>query len=138
MPITMQHQVPVIQTVQKHATDVKGSDSPEDSDDPTGAVQCQRSWIPLCPRLRRSRLLRWRRILPSLKQMSSEVAELYMDLGAQCAQQQKMDAMRPDGQKIFATTNEDLRHVTADVPVVMRRQVLVIQRVQRTVDVPLV
>ena len=27
---------------------------------------------------------------------------------------------------------------TADVPVVMQRQVLVIQRVQRTVDVPLV
>ena len=60
-----------------------------------------------------------------------------MDLGAQCAQQ-KMDAMRPDGQKIFATTNEGLRQVTADVPVVMQRQVLVIQRVQRTVDVPLV
>ena len=80
----------------------------------------------------------WRRILPSLKQMSSEVAELYMDLGAQCAQQHKKDAMRPDGQKIFATTTENLRQFTADVPVVMQRQELVIQRVQRTADVPLV
>ena len=45
---------------------------------------------------RRSRLLTWRRILPSLKQMSSEVAELNMDLGVQSGQQQKMDAMRQD------------------------------------------
>ena len=45
----------------------------------------------------------------------------------------KMDAMRFDEQKIFATTLEGLRQVTADVPVVMRRQVLVIQRIQRTV-----
>ena len=36
----------------------------------------------------------WRRILPSLKQMSSEAAELNMDLGALSAQQQKVDAMR--------------------------------------------
>ena len=78
----------------------------------------------------------WRRLLPSLKQMSSEVAELNMDLGAQSAQQQKMDAMRFDEQKICATTN--LRQVTADVLVVMQRQVPVIQRVQRAVDVPLV
>ena len=49
-----------------------------------------------------------------------------------------MDAMRLDEQKIFATTKEDLRQVTADVPVVMQRQVPVIQRVQRTVDVALV
>ena len=49
-----------------------------------------------------------------------------------------MDAMRFDEQKIFATTNEDLRQVTADFPVVMQRQVLVIQRVQRTVDILLV
>ena len=46
----------------------------------------------------------------------------------------KMDAMRFDEQQIFATTKEDLRQVTADVPVVMQRQVPVIQRVQRTVD----
>ena len=43
--------------------------------------------------------------------------------------------MRSDEQKIFATTKEDLRQVTADVPVVMRRQVPVIQRAQRTVDI---
>ena len=60
--------------------------------------------------------------------MSSEVAELNTDLGAQSPQQQKMDALRFDEQKIFATTNEDLRQVTADVPVVMQRQVPVIQR----------
>ena len=77
----------------------------------------------------------WRRILPSLKQTSSEVAELNKNLGAQSAQQQKMDAMRFDEQKIFATTKDDLRQVTADVPVVMRRQVLVTQRVRRTVDI---
>ena len=39
-----------------------------------------------------------------------------------------MDVMRSDERKIFATTKEDLE----------QRQVLVIQRVQRTVDVPLV
>ena len=49
-----------------------------------------------------------------------------------------MDAMRFDEQKIFATTKEDLRKVTADVPVVMQRQVPVIQRVQGTVEIPLV
>ena len=85
--------------------------------------------MPLCHKLRRSRLLTWRRFLPSLKQMSSEIAELNTKLGAQSAQQQKMDAMRFDDQKIFAPTKEDLRQVTADVPVVMQRQVLVTQRV---------
>ena len=49
-----------------------------------------------------------------------------------------MDAMRFDEQEISATTKEDLRQVTADVPVVMQRQVPVIQRVQKTVGVPLV
>ena len=95
------------------------SESPEDRDDPTSAaraVQCQRSWISLCHRLRKSRLLTWQRILPSLKQMSIEVAELNTDLGAQSAQQQKLDAIRCDEQKIFATTKEDPRQVTADVP----------------------
>ena len=74
-------------------------------DDPTGAVQCQRSWTPLCLRLRlrKSRLLAWRRILPSFKQTSSEVAELNVDLGAQSAQQQKMDATIFEEQKILAT-----------------------------------
>ena len=49
-----------------------------------------------------------------------------------------MDAMRFDEQEIFATIKEDLTQVTADVPVVVQRQVLVIQRVQKTVGVPLV
>ena len=40
--------------------------------------------MPMCHRLRRSRLL----------QMSSEVAELNMDLGAHSAQQQNMDALQ--------------------------------------------
>ena len=59
-------------------------------------------------------------------------------LGAQSAQQLKMDALLFDELKIFATTKEDFQQNTADVPVVMERQVLVAQRVQRTVDVPLV
>ena len=42
-----------------------------------------------------------------------------------------------DERKPFATTKEDLEQNTADVPVVMQRQVLVIQKAQRTVDVPL-
>ena len=88
----------------------------------------------LCHRLRRSRLLTWRRILPSLKKVSNEVAELNTDLGAQSAHMQKMDAMRSDEQKTSATTKEDFRQVTADVSVVKQRQVPVIQRVQRTVD----
>ena len=45
-----------------------------------------------------------------------------------------MDAMRFDEQKSFAKTKEDLRQVTADVPVVLQRQVPVSQMVQRTVD----
>ena len=45
-----------------------------------------------------------------------------------------MDAMRFDEQKIFATTKEDLRQVTANVPAVMQRQVPVSRRVQRTVS----
>ena len=69
---------------------------------------------------------------------SSESAELDTDLGAQSAQQEKMDAMRLMSRRSLPRPREDLRQVTADVPVVMQRQVLVIQRVQRTVDVPLV
>ena len=45
-----------------------------------------------------------------------------------------MDAMRFDELKILATTKEDITQITADVPVVMQRQVPVSQRVQRTVD----
>ena len=41
------------------------------------------------------------------------VAELNTAFGVQSAQHQKMDAMRFDEQKIFATTKEDLRQVTA-------------------------
>ena len=59
-----------------------------------------------------------------------------MDFGAQSAQQQKMDAMRFDERKFFATNMEHLEHDTADVPVVMQRQVPVIQRVERTVGAP--
>ena len=71
VPIAMQHQVPTIQTAQKQRR-VQVAQK----------VQCQRSWMPLCHRSRRG-------ILPSLKQMSSEVAELNTDLGAQSAQQQR-------------------------------------------------
>ena len=46
----------------------------------------------------------------------------------QSVQQLEMDVMRSDERKIFATTKEDLE----------QRQVPVIKRVQRTVDVPLV
>ena len=42
-----------------------------------------------------------------------------------------------DERKTFAATKEDLEQNTADLPVVMQRQVLVIQKAQRTVDVPL-
>ena len=42
-----------------------------------------------------------------------------------------------DERKTFAATMEDLEQNTADLPVVMQRQVLVIQKAQRTVDVPL-
>ena len=66
--------------------------------------------------------------------MSSEVAELNMDLGGQSAQQQKMDVMRFDEQKIFATTKEDLRQVTADVPAVMQRQVCQFQFSDKVAD----
>ena len=39
--------------------------------------------------------------------------------------------------KTFAATKEDLEQNTADILVVMQRQVLMIQKAQRTVDVPL-
>ena len=70
VPVTMQHQMPTIQTAQKRRVRVAQQ------------VQCQRSWMPMCHRSRRS-------ILPSLNQMSSEVAELDTDLGAQSAQLQR-------------------------------------------------
>ena len=42
-----------------------------------------------------------------------------------------------DERKTFAATKEDLEQNTTDIPVVMQRHVLVIQKAQRTVDVPL-
>ena len=42
-----------------------------------------------------------------------------------------------DEQTIFTAMKEDLEQNTADIPVVMQRQVLVIQKAQRTVDIPL-
>ena len=41
-----------------------------------------------------------------------------------------------DERKIFAATKEDVEQNTTDIPVVMQRQVLVIQKAPRTVDVP--
>ena len=73
-----------------------------------------------------------------LKQMCDEVAEKCMDLGAQSAQQLKIAAMSFDEQKALAATKENLDHISTDIPVVMQRQVSVIQKAQRTVDIPLV
>ena len=56
----------------------------------------------------------------------------------QTAQQLKMDAIRSDERKTFATTEEDLEQDSADVLVVMHGQVPVLQKAQRTVDAPLV
>ena len=69
----------------------------------------------------------WRCILPSLKHMSSEVAEL--GRGPRCSVSSAAEDGRDafDEQKIFVTTKEDLRQVTADVPVVMQRQVPVMR-----------
>merc|ERR1719383_506240 len=47
--------------------------------------------------------------------LDGEVAELQADLGALSAQQLKMDAMRADERKIFATTKEDLEQGIAGV-----------------------
>ena len=66
----------------------------------------------------------------SLKQMCDEVAEHGADLGAQSAQQLKMAAMPFDERKTFAATKEDLEQNTADLPVVMQRQVLVTEKAQ--------
>ena len=54
------------------------------------------------------------------------------------AQQPKMDAMRFDECKIFATTEEDLEQDSADAPVAIHGQVPAIQKAQRTVKAPLV
>ena len=59
------------------------------------------------------------------------------DLGGQSAQQLKIASMPFDERKTFAATKEDLEQNTADLPVVMQRQVPVIQKAQGTVDVPL-
>ena len=42
-----------------------------------------------------------------------------------------------DEQKIFTATKKDPEQNTTDIPTVMQRQVLVIQRAPRTADVPL-
>ena len=42
-----------------------------------------------------------------------------------------------DERKTFAATKEDLEQTTADIPAVVQRQVLVIQKALRTADVPL-
>ena len=52
----------------------------------------------------------------------------------QTAQQPKMDAMRFDECKTFATAEEDLEQDPADVPVAIHGQVPTIQKAQRTVS----
>ena len=69
--------------------------------------------------------------------MCDEIAELSTDPGAQSAQQLKIAATSLDERKTFAATKEDLEQNIADILVVMQRYVLVIQKAQRTVDVPL-
>ena len=59
------------------------------------------------------------------------------DLTAQSAQQLKIAAMSYDERKTFAATKEDVEQKTADMPAVMQRQVLVIQKAPRTAEVPL-
>ena len=56
---------------------------------------------------------------------------------AEWAQQLKTVVMSLDERKTFATTKEDLEQNSADISVVMQRQVLVIQKAKRTVDIPL-
>ena len=73
----------------------------------------------------------------SLKRICDEVADQNTDLGGQSAQQRKIAAMPFDERKTFAATKEDLEQNIADLPVVLQRQVLVIQKAQKTVDVPL-
>ena len=66
----------------------------------------------------------------SLKQMCDEVAEKSTDLGAQSAQQLQIGTRSFDEQKTFEATKENLEQNTTDIPVVMQRQVLVIQKAQ--------
>ena len=56
----------------------------------------------------------------------------------QTARQLKMDTMRFDEYKTFATAEEDLEQDSAEVPEAMLGQVPVFQKAQRTVDAPLV
>ena len=113
------------------------SESREDRDDPTGSGSVSEIANNPAPHVVEEQTVDVATHSFSLKQMCDEVAEQSEDLGAQSAQQLKMDAMPFDERKPFATTKEDLEQNTADVPVVMQRQVLVIQKAQRTVDVPL-
>ena len=53
------------------------------------------------------------------------------------AQQAEVAAMSFDEQKSSTATKEDLKQNTTDIPARMQRQVLVILKAQRTVDVPL-
>ena len=60
-----------------------------------------------------------------------------MESGSESVQQLKTAAMSFDERKTLAATKEDLEKNTADIPAVMQRQVLVIQKAPRTEDVPL-
>ena len=53
------------------------------------------------------------------------------------AQQTKEAEMSFDDKKTFTATKEDLEQNTTDTLVVMQRQVLVTQKAQRKVDIPL-
>ena len=72
------------------------------------------------------------------KIVDEPVAMQYQMPIIQTARQLKMDAMRFDQHKTFATTEEDLGQDSADVPEAMHGQVSVFQKAQRTVDAPLV
>ena len=64
-------------------------------------------------------------------------SQLEADVRWQSAQQLKTDEMSFDEQKTSTATKEDPKQNTTDIPAAMQRQVLAIQKAQRTVDVPL-
>ena len=67
-----------------------------------------------------------------------EHRDAFSQLGAdEPAQQAKAAEMSFDEQMTFTATKEDLEQNTTDIPVVMQRQVLVIQKAPRTVDIRL-
>ena len=53
--------------------------------------------------------------------LDGEVAELQADIGGLSAQQLKIDALRADERKIFATTKEDLEHEVPVLPIMALR-----------------